>query len=104
MKIKIRVIALDPQPDTAKPQHYSGPQIIELVAVMSVGGRPSMVVIVDESINQECDQFVLLDGQGFDPSARSPGGDPIRQDNRPKTLGAVNTLKGVAVVASYCFA
>lgn len=102
----LKKITLDVQQvPTATAQHYSGPQIVELLSVNVVGSKPVMWVMVDETKTQECDQYVQRVDQPFDKSCRSPNDEPIDQSNRPKRISDVlSTAKGAVVVSSYCFA
>lgn len=102
--MKMMVIPVNVQPvGNAKPQTYKGPQIIACIELALVANLPSMICMVDETKKQTCDHYALVNGQGYEPTAKSPGGEPVN-DQPPKVLGAVKTLKGMVVVSSYCFA
>lgn len=106
MRVKTIPVSLlkDKQTGNALPDHYKGEQIVELVGLTTKGRLPALVCMVDETKQQECDHFALVDGQQYEPTLLSPGGDPIN-DRPPKVLGMVKNATGaVIVVSSYCFA
>lgn len=105
--MKLHAITLNIQTTpTATPQLYKGPQIIKLLDLQLKGNKIIMYVWADETLTQECEQYV----QKLDQPLMTKDGQPILQSAAPIILqdangkSLINTPKGVVLVSSYCFA
>ena len=83
--------------------------MVQLLDVQLLAGKPTLLVVADDSQTEECDMFVQRLEQAIDPNAKGPDGSPITMGNRPSVLRPASGVpflhapQGTLLVSGYCF-